>query len=71
MSTNGALTPREIDVVRLVWKGLRNQDIGARLGISRRTVEVHRFNIARKWKVTTTGGMLRVAFTRKIIGRKT
>ena len=36
-----ALTPREREVVRLVVDGASNDEIGARLGISARTVESH------------------------------
>lgn len=66
--TDKHLTPREIEIVQLVWNGLTSQQMALALGISRRTVEVHRFNIARKFNVTTTGGMLRVAFEHQIIG---
>jgi DNA-binding NarL/FixJ family response regulator len=36
-----SLSPRETDVVRLVVEGASNDEIGARLGISSRTVESH------------------------------
>ena len=39
-----ALTTREADVMRLVCHGLTAQGIGEVLGISSRTVEVHRSN---------------------------
>lgn len=35
------LTPREVEVLRLVVKGLANKQIGRRLGISERTVKAH------------------------------
>ena len=35
------LTPREVDVLRLVRLGLANKQIGRRLGISERTVKAH------------------------------
>lgn len=42
------LTEREREVLRLVAEGLVNKDIGTRLGISYRTVEVHRAHIVQK-----------------------
>jgi DNA-binding NarL/FixJ family response regulator len=35
------LTPREIDVLRLVAKGMTNREVGRELGISHRTVQGH------------------------------
>jgi len=45
------LTPREIELVRMVANGLRNRDIGAKLFISEGTVKVHLHNIYEKLKV--------------------
>lgn len=42
------LTGRERDVVRLLTKGYRNREIGTMLGISHRTVDVHRTNLMRR-----------------------
>lgn len=42
------LTQRERDVLRLAIEGYSNKDIGSRLGISYRTVEVHRSHCIRK-----------------------
>lgn len=42
------LTKREIDVLKLVTKGLTNQVIGEQLFISHRTVDTHRRNIMLK-----------------------
>jgi DNA-binding NarL/FixJ family response regulator len=44
----GALTPREIEIVRMVSQGLRNKAIGERLSISEGTVKVHLHNIYEK-----------------------
>ena len=38
------LTPRELDVMRLMRQGLSNKEIGRQLEISSRTVEIHRAN---------------------------
>ncbi len=43
-----ALTPREIEVVRLLARGLRNRDIAERTGITEGTVKVHLHNIYEK-----------------------
>jgi DNA-binding NarL/FixJ family response regulator len=47
------LTERELDVIRLVAKGLRNRAIGKRLRISEGTVKIHLHNIYKKLHVPT------------------
>jgi DNA-binding CsgD family transcriptional regulator len=47
-----SLTPVETDVSRLVAEGLSNPEIGARLYISRRTVETHLSHVFRKLGLT-------------------
>ena len=42
------MTKRETDVMRLVCEGLTAQGIGEALGISSRTVEIHRRNAIQK-----------------------
>ena len=42
------LTPREGEVMVLLFKGLTNKDIGMALGISPRTAEVHRSRVLNK-----------------------
>lgn len=57
-----ALTPRERDVLRGLVDGLPNKTIGYDLGISPRTVEIHRANLMNKLNVTSLSGALRIAF---------
>jgi len=45
------LTPREHEVLAAIAKGLTNRQTGALLGISHRTVEVHRAKLMRKLEV--------------------
>jgi DNA-binding NarL/FixJ family response regulator len=45
------LTPREIEIVRMVSRGLRNKVIAERLAISEGTVKVHLHNIYEKFGV--------------------
>ena len=49
----GALTPRELDVVALLAKGLRNTDIAERLVLSVRTVDHHVSSVLGKLGVRT------------------
>jgi DNA-binding CsgD family transcriptional regulator len=44
----GALTPTELDVVRLVGEGLANKEIGKRLFVSPRTVQSHLTHVYNK-----------------------
>jgi len=45
------LTPREIEMVRMVAGGLRNREMSQRLAISEGTVKIHLHHIYRKLKV--------------------
>ncbi|MEU8358289.1 AAA family ATPase [Nonomuraea sp. NPDC048882] len=49
------LTPRELEVLRLVTQGRTNRDIASELFISAKTVSVHVSNILSKLGVTTRG----------------
>lgn len=46
--TAALLTPREIEIVRMVTEGLRNREIAARIAISEGTVKIHLHNIYEK-----------------------
>ena len=54
----GTLTPREVEIVRLLAGGLRNKEIGKRLFISEGTVKIHLHHIFDKLKLNS-----RVALT--------
>lgn len=58
----GALTARERDVLEGLAKGLPNKTIAYDLGISPRTVEVHRANLMAKLEVRSLSDALRIAF---------
>jgi DNA-binding NarL/FixJ family response regulator len=49
--TTAPLTPRELEIVRMVAQGLRNRVIAERLSISEGTVKVHLHNIYEKFGV--------------------
>ena len=56
------LSVREREVLRGLAEGLANKAIALELGISPRTVEVHRANLMTKLGVHTLSGGLRIAF---------
>lgn len=58
----GALTPRERDVLDGLARGSPNKTIAHDLGISPRTVEIHRANLMTKLGVRSLSEALRIAF---------
>ena len=55
-----SLTRREKEVMDLVVKGMLNKDIARDLGISIKTVEVHRANVMDKMKVHSVADLVRL-----------
>lgn len=55
------LTEREHEVMLLVIEGLTNKEIGRRLGISYRTVEIHRSHVMQKTGARSTLDLARIA----------
>jgi DNA-binding NarL/FixJ family response regulator len=55
------LTPREIEVVRMVAKGLSNKEIGAQLFIAEGTVKIHLHNIYEKLGIARRAELAKVA----------
>lgn len=52
------LTPRERDVMKLVVTGLLNKQIGGKLGISEKTVKVHRGRVMHKMGVSSVAELV-------------
>jgi DNA-binding CsgD family transcriptional regulator len=67
-SEAGLLTPREIDVVRLLSRGCTYSQIGDRLGISVHTVTSHIKNSYRKLAVRTAAAAVMRAVELQLIG---
>jgi DNA-binding NarL/FixJ family response regulator len=55
------LTPRELDVLRLLVQGLSSKEIASALEMSVRTVESHRANILSRLSVESLGDLIRIA----------
>ena len=53
------LTPRELQIAELCATGMINKEIALRLGISQRTVEVHKNNIFKKLGINNTVELMR------------
>jgi DNA-binding NarL/FixJ family response regulator len=61
------LTAREIDVLELVSRGLRNKEIAATLELSESTVQVHVKNILAKLQVNDRTAAVNIALRRGMI----
>lgn len=62
------LSPREVEVLRLIALGYTSAEIAAKLQLSRRTVENHRARILRKLGCRTRADLVELALRRHLIG---
>lgn len=60
------LTPRERDVLQKIAMGASNKEAGRQLGISPRTVEVHRARIMEKLGARNTADLIRIVYSPNI-----
>jgi RNA polymerase sigma factor (sigma-70 family) len=56
-----ALSPREREVLDLLVEGLHNRDVAERLGISPRTVEVHKARVMEKLDARNLAELIRIS----------
>jgi FixJ family two-component response regulator len=54
------LTPRESEVMEQIVRGAANKEVAARLGLSPKTVEVHRANVMRKTRARSLAELVRM-----------
>lgn len=59
----GQLTPREREVLQLITNGQSNKEAGRELGISPRTIEVHRARVMEKLGAKNTADLMRIVLT--------
>lgn len=62
------LTPRERQVMSLAAEGLSNKAIGRQLGISPKTVEIHRSKVMSKLEVPSTLALIRLVLSAELPG---
>ena len=55
------LTPRQLEIVRLLVEGLSAKEIAARLNLSRRTAEFHKYQAMERVGVTTSAELISYA----------
>lgn len=64
---SSVLTPREIEIVRMVASGLRNRELARRLGLSEGTVKIHLHNLYKKLKVQNRVELVLHAQSNKLV----
>ncbi|HEY5914883.1 MAG TPA: response regulator [Verrucomicrobiae bacterium] len=57
----GTLTPREMEVLKLVLRGLLNKQIAAELGASEQTIKVHRGRVMDKMQMQSVAELVQAA----------
>ncbi|MDX9859902.1 MAG: response regulator [Rhodospirillales bacterium] len=64
-----SLSKREAQVLQLILAGKSNLEMASELGISRRTIEVHRAKLMDKMAAGSIAELMRAAFAVNLIGR--
>ena len=54
------LTPRQFEVMQLVATGMLNKQVGHELGLTEKTVKVHRGNVMKKLGITSVADLVRL-----------
>ena len=62
-----AVTPRELEILQLIWEGHTNRSIAASLKISMKTVDTHRANMMKKLRASNIAQLLKAALESKLL----
>lgn len=61
------LSPRQVEVLRLIAEGLATREIAQRLEVSGKTVEAHRAELMRRLEIRTVAGLVRYALRASLV----
>ena len=70
ISAKADLSAREIEIIQLCANGLSAQQIADHLGLSRRTVEVHKSHIFEKLDLNTTADLVKYAYDSGLVEKR-
>jgi len=59
------LSPREIEVLKLVEKGYTSKEMSDKLSLSERTIHTHRYRICSKLNIKGRNGLIKWVFSVK------
>jgi DNA-binding NarL/FixJ family response regulator len=65
----GSLTPREVEVLKLIAEGYKSREIGDYLSISINTVDKHRANLMRKLDLHSASALTHFALKEGLVGK--
>lgn len=67
LSDKVQLTQRELEVLQLICDGFSSQEIADKLFLSKKTVDTHRGNLIKKFGVSSSAQLVKIAFQQGII----
>ncbi len=65
------LTPREQEVLKLIWDNLGSKAIAHQLGITKKGVDYHRHNLFRKTGATSELSLCRIVLVKPVLREAT
>lgn len=68
-SKTGSLTPREVEVMKLIAEGYKSREIAEYLSISINTVDKHRANLMRKLDLHSASALTHFALKEGLVGK--